>query len=79
MLDTQEAGGSIPLSRTMEVPHCKKCGTIVEPYKDKDGGRVEGVYWHTMYHRLRIKGCDWARSLLRFDPSDLENSMVEFK
>jgi hypothetical protein len=51
----------------------------VEPYKDKDGKYVEGVYWHTMYHRLRLKGCVWARNMLHFDPSDPENSKVEFK
>lgn len=63
----------------MEVPRCKKCGSVLEPYKNQEGKHVEGVYWHTMYQRLRLKGCTKARDLLRFDPSDLENSTVEFK
>ncbi len=77
LFDKQEAGGSTPPSRTK--PRCKECGATVEPYMNKDGQYEEGVYWHTMYQRLRLNGCAWARTLLRFDPDDLENSHVEFK
>lgn len=51
----------------------------MEPYRNQEGKYVEGVYWHTMYQRLRLKGCALARNLLHFDPSDTENSQVEFK
>lgn len=63
----------------MAEPRCKECGAVLEPYMNQEGKYVEGTYWHTMYQRLRLKGCALARNLLRFNPEDLENSPVEFK